>query len=207
MATMPRNEGTQPAVVPITRTTPMGRRPESFCHGDNEVVETDISQLPVRHAGRVIVLDPDDRVLLFRYEDPPPFGVHWATPGGGLERGEDFRAGAMRELREETGWDDVPVGEELPAVARWRVIFHAGGPTRQCERYFLARVPVARRPVADVDGMHAFDGIEDFRWWSLAELETTEDVVYPTGLADVLRGLASSLSLGNYYGTLWPASS
>jgi ADP-ribose pyrophosphatase YjhB (NUDIX family) len=146
--------------------------------------------LPVRHAGRVIVLDPGNRVLLFRYEAPR---VHWATPGGGLDPGEDYRAAAVRELREETGWDDVPVGEELPEVCGWRPILHADRPVRQYERYFLARVPAERRPVADVDGMHAFDGIGAYHWWSLAELETTEDVVYPTGLADVLRGLASLL--------------
>ena len=28
--------------------------------------------LPVRRAARVILLDPDDRVLLMRYDDPPP---------------------------------------------------------------------------------------------------------------------------------------
>ena len=145
--------------------------------------------LPIRHAGRVIALDPDDRVLLFRYDDPPPYGVHWATPGGGLEPGEDYRAGATRELREETGWDDVSVGEELAEVGGWRSILHVDKPFRQYERYFLARVQVRQRPVADVDGMHASDGIGAFRWWSLTELEATEDVVYPIGLAGALRSL------------------
>jgi ADP-ribose pyrophosphatase YjhB (NUDIX family) len=155
--------------------------------------ETSQEELPVRHAGRVIVVDPDGRVLLFRYDEPPPFGVHWATPGGGLEPGEDYHAGAARELREETGWDDVPVGEGLPAVSGWRPILHAEQhrPFRQYERFFLARVQVPRRPVTDVDGMHASDGIRAAHWWSLAELETTEDVVYPVGLADVLRDLLS----------------
>ena len=39
----------------------------------------------LRRAGRVIVLDPKDRVLLFRYDDGPPNGRHWCTPGGGPE--------------------------------------------------------------------------------------------------------------------------
>jgi ADP-ribose pyrophosphatase YjhB (NUDIX family) len=148
-------------------------------------------ELPVRHAGRVIAVDPQGRVLLFRYEDPPPSGVHWATPGGGLEPGEDYHAGAARELREETGWDDVAVGEPLPAISGWRTILQKEARRffRQYEEFFLARVPEAQRPVRDVDGMHASDGIHDVRWWSLEELEATRDVVYPLGLAGVLRDL------------------
>ncbi|HTU75385.1 MAG TPA: NUDIX domain-containing protein [Trebonia sp.] len=151
------------------------------------------AELPERHAGRVITVDPQGRVLLFRYDDPPPSGVHWATPGGGLEPGEDYHAGAARELREETGWDDVPVGAEVPGVAGWRVILQkeAGSFFRQYERFFLARVTQPRRPVSDVDGMHASDGIRGVHWWTLEELEATQDVVYPAGLADVLRRLLS----------------
>ena len=67
----------------------------------------------IRLAGRVIVLDPDDRVLLFRYDDGPPNGRHWCTPGGGLNDGESYAAGARRELAEETGWTDVPLGAEV----------------------------------------------------------------------------------------------
>lgn len=147
----------------------------------------------MRHAGRVIVLDPGNRVLLFRYDDPPPFGVHWATPGGGLEPGEDYHAGATRELREETGWDDVRVGAELTGLAGWRDILRVGRPFRQHERYFVARVADPQRPVTDVDGMHAADEIATSRWWSLDELEATEDTVYPVGLAGVLRDLIAGL--------------
>ena len=35
--------------------------------------------------------------------DQPPNGVHWSTPGGGLNPGEDYASGAARELAEETG--------------------------------------------------------------------------------------------------------
>jgi 8-oxo-dGTP pyrophosphatase MutT (NUDIX family) len=147
--------------------------------------------LPVRLAGRVIVLDPDGRVLLFSYHGKPPLGLHWATPGGGLDPGEDYRAGAQRELREETGWDDVPIGDEVTAAGGWRDILHAQSyrPFRQHERYFLARVTVPRRPVLDVSGMHAADGIAAHRWWSAGELEATADTVFPPGLAAIVRDL------------------
>ncbi|HUK68243.1 MAG TPA: hypothetical protein VLW50_05740 [Streptosporangiaceae bacterium] len=41
-----------------------------------------MSEFPLRRAGRVILLDPEDRVLLMRYDDAPPNGSHWSTPGG-----------------------------------------------------------------------------------------------------------------------------
>ena len=70
------------------------------------------AEYPVRMAGRVIAIDPARRVLLFFYNDLPPKGRHWSTPGGGAEPGEDFHTAALRELLEETGWADVPVPAE-----------------------------------------------------------------------------------------------
>ena len=48
-----------------------------------------------------------------RYDDGPPNGPHWNTPGGGLEPGEDYPAGALRELAEETGWTDISLDGEI----------------------------------------------------------------------------------------------
>lgn len=149
------------------------------------VTDTD---LPVRLAGRIIVLDPANRVLLFRYDDPPPFGVHWSTPGGGLDPGEDYHAGAVRELREETGWTDVPVGSQ-EVLRHDRTLLRGTEVQRQHERFFLARVDIPRRPVGDVNGMHASDGIAASRWWTLAELRSTTETIIPPHLAAVLGDL------------------
>jgi 8-oxo-dGTP pyrophosphatase MutT (NUDIX family) len=141
--------------------------------------------LRVRLAGRVIVLDPDDRVLLFRYDDPPPNGRHWGTPGGGLDDGETYAAAARRELAEETGWTDVPLGAE---VYEWtRTMGGRSGLFRQHERFFVARVDTARRPLGEVAAMHASDGIAAWRWWGLPELDTTAEAIVPPVLADVIR--------------------
>jgi 8-oxo-dGTP pyrophosphatase MutT (NUDIX family) len=147
----------------------------------------DASRLRLRRAGRVIVLDPDDRVLLFRYDDGPPNGRHWCTPGGGLDDGEDYAAGARRELAEETGWTDVVLGDE---VYQWtRTMEHADAIVRQHERLFLGRVAVARRELGEVTDMHVSDGITAWRWWTLAEMDATDEVIWPAGLADLIRGL------------------
>ena len=144
-------------------------------------------ELRLRRAGRVIVLDPDDRVLMFRYDDGPPNGRHWCTPGGGLNDGEDYATGARRELAEETGWTDVPVGGQVHE--RMLVMEYADAIVRQHERFFLARVQAARRELGEVAAMHASDGIAAWRWWTLAEMDSTGEVIWPPGLAGLIRNL------------------
>ncbi len=142
---------------------------------------------PDRRAGRVVVLDPGDRVLLLRYDEPPPAGRHWATPGGGLNPGESYAAAASRELAEETGWHDVALLGEIHEGIR--LVRHAGRSLRQHERLFLARTEQMCREVRDVASMHASDGIVAWRWWTLAELEATAELVWPRGLAALIRGV------------------
>jgi ADP-ribose pyrophosphatase YjhB (NUDIX family) len=143
--------------------------------------------LRLRRAGRVIVLDPRDRVLLFRYDDGPPNGRHWCTPGGGLNAGEDYRTGARRELYEETGWNDVPLGPEVHE--RTLVMEYADAIVRQHERFFLGRVEQAGRELGEVAAMHVSDGIAAWRWWTLAELDVTEEAIWPAGFAGLVRRL------------------
>jgi 8-oxo-dGTP pyrophosphatase MutT (NUDIX family) len=140
-----------------------------------------------RLAGRVIVLDPDDRVLLFRYDDGPPNGRHWCTPGGGLDEGEDYAAGARRELAEETGWSDVPLGREV--YRRTLTMQWSDRIVRQHEVFFLARVEQARRELGEVTAMHVSDGIAAWRWWTVAEIGSATEAIWPPGLADLVREL------------------
>jgi len=142
----------------------------------------------VRLAGRVIAIDPAGRVLLFGYDDPPPRGKHWATPGGGVEPGEDFYTAARRELLEETGWADVPVSPvEVHVVTSvyyselWQRL------VQQTDHFFVGQVPEEERPLGEVAAMHAADGITRSRWWTLPELDASAENVYPRGLTDLVR--------------------
>ena len=138
-----------------------------------------------RRAARVILLDPDNRVLLMRYDDPPPNGRHWSTPGGGLNAAERYPAAALRELAEETGWSDI---ELLGEVYRHSFVMEfAGKMIRQSERLYLARTDQACRAIQGVEAMHASDGIAAWRWWTLAELDATREQVWPSGLAGLIR--------------------
>jgi ADP-ribose pyrophosphatase YjhB (NUDIX family) len=145
---------------------------------------------PDRLAARVFLLDPGDRVLLMRYDDAPPTGVHWATPGGGLDPGEDYPAAALRELAEETGWADIALGPEIHRDTR--LITFTGRTIRQHERLFLARTGHPRREIRGVDAMHASDGIAAWHWWTVAELEATTATVWPVGLAGLIRAQLAS---------------
>jgi RimJ/RimL family protein N-acetyltransferase/ADP-ribose pyrophosphatase YjhB (NUDIX family) len=143
--------------------------------------------LPVRRAARVILLGPDGRVLLLRYDDPPPNGRHWSTPGGGLNPAEDYPAAAIRELAEETGWADITLERE---VYRQSILMDYGGRiVFQHERFYLARTSPAGRAISGVDPMHASDGIADWRWWSLRELDSAAEAIWPEDLGRLIRGV------------------
>jgi ADP-ribose pyrophosphatase YjhB (NUDIX family) len=141
--------------------------------------------LAVRKAARVVLLDPDDRVLLMRYDDNPPNGRHWSTPGGGVEEGEEYRDAAQRELAEETGWHDIVLTAEVH-----RRIFemeYAGQIVSQQERLYLARTEQPCRPIRGVESMHAADGIAAWRWWTLAEIDASDEQIWPAGLTRLIR--------------------
>jgi ADP-ribose pyrophosphatase YjhB (NUDIX family) len=141
--------------------------------------------LPIRRAARVILLDPDGRVLLMRYDDGPPNGRHWTTPGGGVEADEEYAAAALRELAEETGWNDVTLLDE---VHRRSFEFEYDGRiVLQTERLFLARTDQPNRAIVGVEAMHEADRIAAWRWWTRAEVESTSERVWPENLAELVR--------------------
>jgi ADP-ribose pyrophosphatase YjhB (NUDIX family) len=141
--------------------------------------------VPQRLAARVVLLDPDNRVLLMRYDDGPPNGTHWSTPGGGLEPGETYEQAALRELAEETGWTDIELLHEVHA--RSHTMEWAGLIVRQSERLFLARTDQPARKITGVDAMHESDNIAAWRWWTLDELTGSTDKIWPEVLGDLIR--------------------
>jgi 8-oxo-dGTP pyrophosphatase MutT (NUDIX family) len=122
--------------------------------------------------------------MLLRYDEN---GGFWATPGGSLEPGEDHHQAVVRELREELGVGHVDLGPHLATRTKDHQV--AGRDVRQAEQYYLARV---RPENVDPQAAASPDNIQEWRWWSLAELTATSQTVYPVELTELLRGILAS---------------
>ena len=95
-----------------------------------------------RPSSRLLVLDRNNRVLLFRFvfkRGPLAGQSYWATPGGALEVGESFADAARRELFEETGIPRDTVGQEV-AQREFVLQVHDGEYVMAEEHFFLVRV-------------------------------------------------------------------
>ncbi|MET9660709.1 NUDIX hydrolase [Streptomyces sp. NPDC006510] len=140
-----------------------------------------------RKVARVVLLDPDDRILLMHgFEPEDPESSWWFTPGGGLEGDETREEAALRELTEETGITDVELG---PLLWQRMCSFPFDGRRwDQDEWYFLART---RQTATDTSGHTGLErrSVAGLRWWTSAELSAARETVYPTRLAELLRTL------------------
>jgi 8-oxo-dGTP pyrophosphatase MutT (NUDIX family) len=127
----------------------------------------DLDELRIRPSARAVIVDPDARVLLVRFEFPR--GTLWATPGGGQEPGEDDAATVRRELDEEVGLRDLEVGAHL--WTRTIVVpFLDGSWDGQCERVYLVHSPsFVPQPSMSWEQLMA-EHVHELRWWTVDEL-------------------------------------
>jgi 8-oxo-dGTP pyrophosphatase MutT (NUDIX family) len=142
--------------------------------------------LRIRDAVRALVLDPDSRVLLVRFEFPT--ATRWALPGGGLEPGESDLDALRRELEEEVGLVDAVVGAQI-----WHrlhiVPFLNGEFDGQRERIFLIRAASFEpRPKLTWEQMNA-EFVHELRWWTIDEIAASDAQFVPTDLHTLLTTL------------------
>jgi 8-oxo-dGTP pyrophosphatase MutT (NUDIX family) len=138
-----------------------------------------------RRSCRVIAIDPDGRVLLFsgQFEGRRM----WITPGGGCWPDEDDLSTACREFLEETGVRLEPerLGHIVAATAGdWAA--SDGTIYASRDNYFAVRLD-AFTPTTDGHEPLEREWIEGFRWWSVDEVDATDETVWPLGLAALVR--------------------
>jgi 8-oxo-dGTP pyrophosphatase MutT (NUDIX family) len=140
-----------------------------------------------RRTARILLLDPDGKVLLFEDSDPGLHGppTFWITPGGGVDDGETIEQAAVREVGEETGLVLDPAMLRGPIAHRTVVHAYSDKIVEQDETFFLVEVAPF---VVDIAG-HTMEEQTTFighRWWDRDEIVSTSARVWPTSLAALL---------------------
>jgi 8-oxo-dGTP pyrophosphatase MutT (NUDIX family) len=140
----------------------------------------------VRPAARVVLIDGDDRTLLFCWEDERLEARRlWITPGGGVRPGETFEAAARRELWEETGIEAAPG----PCVWDRRHTHRFGTHWIQAhERFFVVRVPVAEVRNENWE-IYEHAAIAEHRLWTLDEIMSSDEWFVPRHFGELLSPL------------------
>ncbi|HIW92431.1 MAG TPA: NUDIX domain-containing protein [Candidatus Corynebacterium avicola] len=147
----------------------------------------------IRIAVRVVLLDADNRVLLFEgrdLSDATDTRRFWFTAGGGVDDGESLGEAAEREILEETGQKGlVLVG---PFHRREVDFLNHGEPLHQVEHYYAARTTEV---TLSQGGWTALEGkaMTSWRWWSAGELDSADVEYFPENLPELVTEAARLL--------------
>ncbi len=142
--------------------------------------------MKIRNVTRVVLFDPDNRVLLQKILPLEPLSLKmdsvWITPGGQIENGESFIECAERELYEETGIKNCIFGSVL-----WHssdILKLNGEQTIFAQHFIYARAKTKQEPTQGDDSV-----ILENRWWTIDELHTQNIDIYPLKLPELLKGI------------------
>jgi 8-oxo-dGTP pyrophosphatase MutT (NUDIX family) len=145
----------------------------------------------IRRAGRVLVVDAAGRVLLLHGFNPARRDQpYWFTVGGGAQPGESLAQAAARELFEETGISIRPDDLGEPVWHEVAEFDFEGKWFRQDQDFFFLRVgsPKVRADALTDEEAAVVTG---HGWWTIAELESTDESFYPVELPGLLRQLTA----------------
>jgi 8-oxo-dGTP diphosphatase len=145
-----------------------------------------------RPSARLILLDPQDRLFLFKVHQPSvydpvdPFREpFWIMIGGLVDPGEDYAEAAMREAREETA---VVIKDVRWVWSRERIMQWRDKQVLHRERFFLGRAANAAVDTSGLDDREKSWTL-DHRWWGAEEIAASSERFEPVDLGLRLKAL------------------
>ena len=134
----------------------------------------------------MMLFDEGGAILLIRFVVPTREGgefVFWALPGGEIEDGETEIEAAEREVREELGLELTVAG---PVYCDRNQFWHQG--EMQDNVDFLFRAECGREEPRLIGfTTDEKEIMKEVRWWSEAEVEASEERIFPEVLAGRMR--------------------
>ena len=141
---------------------------------------------------RVILINPKNEIALVCADDPNMRssdgtygGRFWFLPGGKIEANESMTKAVYRELQQETGLEaqDLVLG---PQVWEGTVHLLKNGKPWDIQQYFF--VAWTRNERLHFHHLDSWENkcLEKLAWFSLEEIKNSKEVIYPTGLEDLL---------------------
>ncbi|CAM2750312.1 NUDIX hydrolase [Skermania piniformis] len=162
-------------------------------------VPTGLDLADNRTAARVLLLDPEGRVLLLRGVDPrQPDAAFWITVGGGVLPGENLRSAAVREVFEETG-HRIDNADLRGPIWRRVAVFPYDGELIRSEELFFALATLSFEPVSAHFTELERRTISEHRWCSsddIARLVAAGEPVYPDDLDELLAEARAAATAG-----------
>ena len=99
--------------------------------------------LPLRTGVGIVVLNKKNEVFVGKRKDNP--GDKWQMPQGGVDEGEDYITAMKRELKEETGIENIKIIKEIEKIYQYELpkdlvgIIWKGKYRGQKQKWFITR--------------------------------------------------------------------
>lgn len=142
-----------------------------------------MTQRTPRPAARILLVDSEGRILMFRFTPEDGRAPFWCTPGGAVDPGESYEEAARRELYEETGIIADPGQQVLRREVDFLTIERVE--VTADERYFLVKTDARE---IDAAGHTELEQrvMQQWRWFTPADLATLDEAYFPEDLIDIL---------------------
>ncbi|QXE17771.1 NUDIX hydrolase [Clostridium sp. 001] len=144
----------------------------------------------IRKSARAILISSENKILLLKFKFPQIQSekVLWVTPGGRVEKGENFEQALKRELFEETGLMFDSIG---PWIWTKEVIFNGKkGDFVSYERYYLIKSGNTDISFKNMT-LNEVITLKDYKWWSLDEIVSSNEEFFTPQIGNLFLEIIS----------------